>query len=515
MKINYLIKTLAVLLCFAGSVAFGQSADNPQTVKYPVGAYTPKGDFGAYLEGVTVGLYLVPGSAPNNEGSGTLYNEVDLQVKVWTDPVKKYKYNGKTYTDLCATSFKGYSKVKIQVAIAGVGTKTITIADNDAIDFPLNRLYKDEELNQIKVTSFKLIEMLPKESERKDVAHCVGKQSKQAAKNDNASGSNGAGDKADDAEQSSSSESSQTSGSSTERGSAANQPRQQGNHAENIRKYNAINRDIANVDKAHNEFNNVVDQVSSGMAEKTRAEQQRSKDWWENEKADAAKENEWKKDWQRKVAQNKEAYESLSKEEKMEKAETAEKRRQELAYKKPELIQTALAEGNFDKNGLKEVEYSGYVNGVNRSYKGFIDSMGNEVIPIIYQTAHYLNEYSKEYIKVQLYNGRWVCGLYDVKGKLILPLEYEEDDDWGDAPFNKDGFMLGLLAVKKNGKWGYVNKSGEVVIPFKYDKAFSFRQSQKSAIRKKGKSTYISNAAYVWIGHDNFYINTRGERISN
>ena len=35
-------------------------------------------------------------------------------------------------------------------------------------------------------------------------------------------------------------------------------------------------------------------------------------------------------------------------------------------------------------------------------------------------------------------------------------------------------FSEGLALVNLNGKWGYVDKIGREVIPFKYDKAYDF-----------------------------------------
>src|SRR5690554_4599757 len=283
MKTRLFLLTIAILFAIASPNVFGQSADNPETVKYSIGSYAPKGDFGAYLEEVEIGFYLVPGTVPYDANADLAkprpYDRLLFDVKLWKAPVKKYRYNGTDYTDLCGISFQGYTKFKIQVAISGVGTKTIMVdvAGKYDNEIPLGRLYKKEELSQLKVTSFKLIEMYPRESERKNVAHCVDKQNKNQ------------GAEAKDAEQQSNEQS-----SSSERGSSANQPRQQNNHEENVRKYNAINRDIANVDKAHNEFNNAIDQASESLADKARAQQQASKDWWENEKAAAAKENEWK-----------------------------------------------------------------------------------------------------------------------------------------------------------------------------------------------------------------------------
>ena len=56
-------------------------------------------------------------------------------------------------------------------------------------------------------------------------------------------------------------------------------------------------------------------------------------------------------------------------------------------------------------------------------------------------------------------------------------------------------FSEGLSAVKKNEKWGYINKKGKVVIQFKYDEVYNFFEglaivkikNKYGIIDKKGK----------------------------
>lgn len=57
----------------------------------------------------------------------------------------------------------------------------------------------------------------------------------------------------------------------------------------------------------------------------------------------------------------------------------------------------------------------------------------------------------------------------------------------------------GLLAVKKEDKWGFINKQGEVVIPFRYDWVSVFK-------RRRAK---------VILDNEEMTINTKGKRISN
>ena len=58
------------------------------------------------------------------------------------------------------------------------------------------------------------------------------------------------------------------------------------------------------------------------------------------------------------------------------------------------------------------------------------------------------------------------------------------------------GFSDGLALVKLDGKWGFIDKEGHVVIPFEYDDAEDFSEGL-AHVEKDGE----------W-----FYINQKGER---
>ena len=70
-------------------------------------------------------------------------------------------------------------------------------------------------------------------------------------------------------------------------------------------------------------------------------------------------------------------------------------------------------------------------------------------------------------------NGKW--GYIDTKGHVIIPLNYE----------NARSFGEGLAPVKQNGKWGYVDKSGHVVISGYFEYACSFGSSIKNLAEVK------------------------------
>jgi len=60
------------------------------------------------------------------------------------------------------------------------------------------------------------------------------------------------------------------------------------------------------------------------------------------------------------------------------------------------------------------------------------------------------------------YDGKW--GAINSTGKLTIPFKYESHGD----------FSEGLAAVQLNEKWGFVNKQGTLVIPAKYESAEKF-----------------------------------------
>ena len=53
-------------------------------------------------------------------------------------------------------------------------------------------------------------------------------------------------------------------------------------------------------------------------------------------------------------------------------------------------------------------------------------------------------------------------GCFDDRGKTVIPFQYD----------NMRRYNEGLCAVELNGKWGYINKQNEVVIPFIYDSGY-------------------------------------------
>ena len=92
---------------------------------------------------------------------------------------------------------------------------------------------------------------------------------------------------------------------------------------------------------------------------------------------------------------------------------------------------------------------------------GFIDKSGNKVVPLKYDSA---GSFSEGLAPVKL-DGRW--GFIDMSGNEVVPLKY--DDVWS--------FSEGFAPVKLNDRWGFIDRSGnEVLQQLEYDEVLPFSE---------------------------------------
>ena len=93
-------------------------------------------------------------------------------------------------------------------------------------------------------------------------------------------------------------------------------------------------------------------------------------------------------------------------------------------------------------------------------------------------------------------NGKW--GFLDKNGELKIPCVYE------DAQF----FSEGLVAVKQNGRWGYIDKEGKVVISFNYKGSYIGSFSHGFAmLENNGKKGVVNKHGEVVVpfNYDSWY----------
>ena len=116
----------------------------------------------------------------------------------------------------------------------------------------------------------------------------------------------------------------------------------------------------------------------------------------------------------------------------------------------------------------------------NDKYGFKLKSTGEIVIPLKYdRNKHWLSySFSEGLAKVEL-NGN--CGFIDKTGNEVIPLKY---DDVGD-------FHEGLAEVELNRRRGYINKTGKVVIPLKYDFTWLFWDGL-AKVKLNGKCGFVN-----------------------
>ena len=104
------------------------------------------------------------------------------------------------------------------------------------------------------------------------------------------------------------------------------------------------------------------------------------------------------------------------------------------------------------KDGFAIVENK---NGENAYPKfGAIDTNGNQVIPCTYD---YMTDFSEGLAKVDIfYKPKEKVGYIDFKGKQVIPIIYDRGENFSD----------GLALVTKDGQVGFIDKQGNVIIPF-------------------------------------------------
>lgn len=111
---------------------------------------------------------------------------------------------------------------------------------------------------------------------------------------------------------------------------------------------------------------------------------------------------------------------------------------------------------------------------------GFNDENGNVIIPLgKYKFLNPIDE--KGMILAELGNKH---GYIDIHQNIIVPFEYNDID-----PYNNE-----LASVKKNNKYGFVNRSGKLIIPIQFDNNSDFQNSGLALVEKNHKFGFIDKA---------------------
>ncbi len=107
-------------------------------------------------------------------------------------------------------------------------------------------------------------------------------------------------------------------------------------------------------------------------------------------------------------------------------------------------------------------------------YWGFINELGEEVIPPIYEEVNYFSE------GLSLVSKEGKFGYISKSGKLVIPFM------WDDA----ESFKNNCAVVSKGEKFGLVSRNGDFLIPAEYDE-LTEPVEDISVVMQNGKSGYI------------------------
>lgn len=149
---------------------------------------------------------------------------------------------------------------------------------------------------------------------------------------------------------------------------------------------------------------------------------------------------------------------------------------------------------------------------------GYVDREGLEIIPFRYDWA----EAPEEGLAVVKTGDRF--GLIDKKGNTVLEPVFEDirwqaengvvlacDQEGGWRLYSRDGqpvsaerfdfiydYHEGLASVRRGDKYGYIDRSGTVVIPFLYEEAYSFSEDGLATVAKNGRLFSIDTEGMVF-----------------
>jgi len=125
------------------------------------------------------------------------------------------------------------------------------------------------------------------------------------------------------------------------------------------------------------------------------------------------------------------------------------------------------------------------------------DGGGYPKINVIAETAldfEYVSFFSEGLALVMAGNnansGRfnWKYGYIDMTGELVIPVQYDYAMDFSEG--------LAAVYMQKNGGWGFIGKTGELAVPFMYEQASPFCEGL-AAVSKDGKWGYIDAAGGI------------------
>ena len=124
---------------------------------------------------------------------------------------------------------------------------------------------------------------------------------------------------------------------------------------------------------------------------------------------------------------------------------------------------------------------------------GYRDNELNTAIPFTFDDARPFNQGLAPVMK----NGIW--GFINKSGKVVI--KYQFTDFWvKDSKYTYQVFNDGLACVQKDGKWGFINNAGKIVIPFQFAQGSIFANGYAAIKNSDDTYSYINKKGKILFG---------------
>lgn len=132
----------------------------------------------------------------------------------------------------------------------------------------------------------------------------------------------------------------------------------------------------------------------------------------------------------------------------------------------PEILPTVETHSKLVQYTVSDGEYS--------ELCGFKNTEGEVIVKAEYDFCGAFHDGMAYLLKKNLKSdsdGGYYIGYVNSSGEIVIPVNIEADYGW---MLDARDFNEGLVAILNKDQWGYMDKKGNTVIPFKYDSASDF-----------------------------------------
>lgn len=148
------------------------------------------------------------------------------------------------------------------------------------------------------------------------------------------------------------------------------------------------------------------------------------------------------------------------------------------------IIEPQFYRANYFQNNVAKVIVKDATTGDKK--EGYINKRGEYVVEPIYKMG-FARDFSEGVAAVSVDGQKW--GFINTSGTMVIPAKFEK----------AASFSEGLAKVRIDGKYGFIDKSGDWAIQPKYENVSNFKNGIASVYQKNERMGYINQTGkFVW-----------------